>query len=211
MKTVSVMMLLLFSVYSQPTMAIEEPKYTVEKKTDVYEIRRYEPMLVAETTVSSEFETAGNQGFRILADFIFGNNVSQTKIAMTAPVAQTKSETMPEKLSEKISMTAPVKQSRTDAGFLVQFTMPSKYTLGTLPKPNDSRIQIREIPSRRVAVFQYSGTWSESRYLEKLETFRAALKNDGVATVGQPAFARFNSPFQLWFLRRNEIWLDVAP
>ena len=182
------------------SMAIEEPKYKIETKTDVYEIRKYEPTLVAETIVDGDFEGAGNKSFRILADYIFGNNKSKSKIAMTAPVTQ-------EASSEKIAMTAPVSMSKTGPGFLVQFTMPEKFTLETIPEPNDQRVKIRLLPARKIAVFSYSGSWSESRYQEKLTQFLEALKKDQVQIQGEPVFARFNSPFTLWFLRRNEIWM----
>lgn len=185
-------------------MATEEPKYSVESKSTQYEIRRYGPTLVAETLIKDEFDKAGNLAFRILADYIFGNNNSKTQIAMTAPVTQ-------ESRSEKIEMTAPVSQIKNANGFLVQFTMPEKYSLETLPMPVDSRVKIKEIPSRKVAVFSYTGSWSEKKYIEKLDTFKAALDKDGIKTTGEPVFARFNSPFQLWFLRRNEIWLEIAP
>ncbi len=182
-------------------MAIEEPKYTVQVKTESYEIRHYGPTLVAETQVQADFDRAGNEAFRILADFIFGNNTTQTKIAMTAPVSQQ---------AEKIEMTAPVSMQQGPSGFVVQFTMPEKYTLETLPRPNDERVKIRELPARDVAVFTYSGSWSQKRYLKKLELFTAALTKDNLVAVGNPVFARFNSPFSLWFLRRNEIWLEVG-
>jgi hypothetical protein len=180
-------------------MAIEEPKYTIESKASEYEIRNYGPILVAETIINSDFENAGNQAFKILAGYIFGANKTKTKIAMTAPVNQ-------EASSEKIAMTAPVTQIKEAAGFIVQFTMPEKYTLETLPVPDDSRVQLRQVPARRVAVYTYSGSWSESRYTEKLLSFKLLLKNDHITTVGEPSLARYNSPFQLWFLRRNEIW-----
>lgn len=183
-------------------MAIEEPDYKVEQKGANYEIRSYGPILVAETKVEAEFESAGNQAFRILAGYIFGGNQSKTKIAMTAPVNQ-------KTVSEKIEMTAPVTQVRGPSGFLVQFTMPKKYSMETLPIPNDTRVLLRELPARKTAVFPYSGSWSESRYNEKLTTFKENLKKDGVVTTGEPVLARYNSPFQLWFLRRNEIWIDV--
>jgi len=184
-------------------MAIEEPKYTVQSQGEHYEIRRYPKTLVAETLVDAEFEQAGNKAFRILADYIFGNNKPNKKIAMTAPVAQTAS-------SEKIAMTAPASQVRGQNGFLIQFTMPANYTLENLPEPNDHRVQIREIPSRTMAVYEYSGSWSESRYNEKLADFRRELETAGLKPIAEPVFARFNSPFTLWFLRRNEIWLEVA-
>lgn len=183
-------------------MGVEEPKYKIESKNELYEIRIYDATLVAETNVDEDFENAGNRAFRILADYIFGNNSSQNKIAMTAPVAQAK--------SEKIEMTAPVNLSKSSKGYLVQFTMPDKYTLDNIPKPNNDLVKIREIPKRKVAVFKYSGSWSESRYQKKLAEFVAALAKDNIKTIGEPIFARFNSPFQLWFLRRNEIWLEVA-
>ncbi len=184
-------------------MAIEEPKFSVESKTEHYEIRKYETVLVAETKVESEFESAGSQAFRILADYIFGNNKSKTKISMTAPVSQ-------QAVSEKIAMTAPVSQIKSGTGYLVQFTMPNKFTKETLPESNDARVNIREIPVRRVAAFEYSGSWSEERYNEKLKLFLENLKQDGVVTTGNPELARYNSPWSLWFLRRNEILIEVA-
>ena len=185
-------------------MAIEEPKFTVESRTAHYEIRKYASMLVAETTIEADFDKAGNQGFRILADYIFGNNRSKTKIAMTAPVTQ-------QAPSEKVAMTAPVSQIQVPGGFLVQFTMPASFTLASLPEPNDARVHLREVPARRVAVHVYTGSWSEAHYQQRLNEFLTALKNDAVQTKGKPVFARFNSPFQLWFLRRNEIWIELAP
>jgi hypothetical protein len=184
-------------------MAIEEPKFSVEKKTEHYEIRSYGPILVAETKVDADFNDAGNKAFRILADYIFGNNQAKEKIEMTAPVTQAAP-------SEKIAMTAPVTQSKGADGFVVQFTMPEKFTMATVPKPNDPRVLLREVSGRKLAVYSYSGSWSESRYQEKLADFRSQLLNDKVETIGEPVFARFNSPFRLWFLRRNEIWLEVV-
>jgi len=183
-------------------MAIEEPEYKVESKGTHYEIRKYDPIVVAETKIESNFEDAGNQAFRILAGYIFGANKSKTRIAMTAPVNQTAA-------SEKIAMTAPVNQIKDTTGFLVQFTMPKKYSLETLPTPDDSRVQLRQLPARKVAVYNYSGSWSESRYKEKLANFREDLKKDSIETTGEPVLARYNSPFQLWFLRRNEIWIEI--
>ena len=184
-------------------MAIEEPKFTVEKKSAHYEIRKYESTLVAETLVKTKFDQAGNQAFRILADYIFGNNKSKTKIEMTAPVTQ-------RAVSEKIEMTAPVTQTEVPGGYLVQFTLPEKLTLATVPEPNDPRVQIRQIAARRVAVYRYSGSWSAERYKDKLEEFLSILKKDGLEPIGEPIFARFNSPFMIWFLRRNEIWFEVG-
>jgi hypothetical protein len=183
-------------------LAAEEPKFTVEKKGSRYEIRTYPDVLVAEMEIDGDFENAGNAGFRILADYIFGNNQAKEKIDMTAPVAQVK--------SEKIAMTAPVSMSASGQGFVIQFTMPAKYTLNTLPSPNNPLVRLRLIPARRVAVHAYSGDWSRGNYEKHLEIFRSALTQDGLAAIGEPVFARFNPPFWPWFLRRNEIWIELG-
>jgi len=183
-------------------MAVEEPEFIIESKMDSFEIRKYPEILVAETQVNANFEESGNIAFRILADYIFGNNKMKTKIEMTSPV------TMQPK-SEKIEMTAPVSQIKNAGGYLIQFTMPKKFSVNTLPEPNDTRVNLRKILARRVAAYRYSGRWSEQRYQEKLKEFLSALKKNNIQTVGEPVFSRFNPPFMPWFLRRNEIWLEL--
>lgn len=195
------LVLILTIFYPLSVMAIEEPQFEIEKKYDHFVVRKYGPVLVAQTENTENFENAGNSAFRILADYIFGNNISKTKMAMTAPVTQQ---------SEKMSMTAPVNLSKSGDGFVVQFVMPSQYTRETLPAPVDPRVRIIELPPRRVAVLSYSGSWSEDRYKNKLAEFQKHLEKENLKTKGEPVFARFNSPFQLWFLRRNEIWLELA-
>jgi hypothetical protein len=185
-------------------MAVEEPAFQVISSTASYDLRVYPSVLVAETTIDASFDDAGSQAFRLLAGYIFGANRSRSKLAMTAPVSQ---QAQP----EKIAMTAPVSQRAASKGFLVQFTMPAGYTLATLPIPDDPRVTLREIPPRKVAVLRYSGSWSKARYEKKLKVLRDAMDKDGLRAQGEPEFARFNSPFQLWFLRRNEIWIAVAP
>ncbi|MEY4064082.1 MAG: hypothetical protein RIR26_290 [Pseudomonadota bacterium] len=194
---------LLGSLVQPQAHAIEEPQYREETKYKEFVIRSYDSTLVAQTEVDASFEDAGSQAFRVLAGYIFGKNVSKEKIAMTAPVTQS------EKTSEKIAMTAPVTQGKSEKGYVVQFTMPAKYTRASLPEPMDARVKIVELPARKVAVYSYSGSWSQENFKEKLDVFRAALSREHIAEAGEPVLARFNSPWQLWFLRRNEIWIEV--
>jgi len=191
-------------LYVTQASAIEEPVVIEKTVYTDFEVRSYGPILVAQTEVKEEFADAGNKAFRVLADFIFGNNSAKSEISMTSPVIQKPAQ------SEKIAMTAPVIQSGGESGYTVQFTMPAKYTMQTLPVPNDPRVVIKEIPARRLAVYTYSGSWSEKRFNEKLAMFKAALARENLKEKGEPSFARFNSPWQLWFLRRNEIWLELA-
>ena len=183
-----------------PAMAINEPGYTVVRTDDVFEVRRYEPYVVAETVVNAAAEEAGNQGFRILAGYIFGQNQGARKIEMTAPVAQTPT---------KIAMTAPVAQSATSEGYEVQFAMPREWTLETLPEPTDPRVKLRAIPARTVAVIRYSGTWSQSNFEENLKNLQDALAKAGVKWHGAPIWARYDPPWMPCFLRRNEILLEL--
>ena len=111
----------------------------------------------------------------------------------------------------KMNMTAPVESSPTNNGYVYSFVMERKYTLDTLPRPNDPRIVIRTNPERVMAVRSFSGGWSESNYLDNESALLADLESDGVDIVGNPVFARYNSPFKPWFLRRNEIMVEVLP
>jgi len=188
-------------------MAIEQPNYRVVQKLGDFEIREYAPYVVAETEVSGTRESAGNSGFRTLAGYIFGKNRGERKIAMTAPVTQAE--------GKKIAMAAPVTQASRGSGedgarWLIQFMMPTQYSLETLPEPLDPAIHFRLVQPRRVAALTYSGTWSESSYLEHLAKLREAMRREGLQWRGEPVWARYDPPWTPWFLRRNEILIDLA-
>jgi len=183
-----------------PAMAIGEPGYTIVSTDDAFEVRRYQPYVVAETVVNAAAEEAGNQGFRILAGYIFGQNKGARKIEMTAPVAQTPAI---------MAMTAPVAQSATSDGFMVQFAMPREWTLESLPEPTDSRVKLRAVPARTLAVIRYSGNWSQSNYDDNLKKLQDALTKAGRKWHGAAVWARYDPPWKPWFWRRNEILLEV--
>ena len=188
--------------------AIDEPTYTVVQKTEVFEVRKYEAYLVAEVLVPGPASEAGNQGFSLLGGYIFGKNKGERKLEMTAPVTQTPAAQPAPPV--KLDMTAPVTQAAAPGGFLVQFVMPKGYTLATLPEPLDARVKLREVPSKNVAVIRFSGSWSQSLYEQQLQVLRSALAAAGMATTGEPVLSRYNSPFSLPFLRRNEVWLNLV-
>lgn len=190
-------------VIASQAMAVEEPAFETLSRDGAFELRLVAAHLVAETTVDSSFKSAGNEGFRRLVRYIGGDNRAQEKIAMTAPVSQSAG-------GEKIAMTAPVAQAASGNGFLVSFMLPATYTLENAPLPMDDRVNIREIPAREVAVLRYSGTWGESRYREREEALLGWIEARGLSATGPAEYARYNSPFSLPFLRRNEIMVPVA-
>ena len=204
---------LLLTLPGGETMAIEEPAYeTIRQGPDV-ELRRYRPILLAETQVSGDFDAVGGTAFRILADYIFGNNQTRESIAMTAPVSQRPVGGAEPDTGTRIEMTAPVIQRLTDptrGTYVISFLMPARFTLTTLPRPNDSRVMLREEPARLMAVLRYSGSWAESRYREHETQLLAAVRAAGLTPLGTPIYARYNSPFSLPFLRRNEVMVEVA-
>lgn len=191
-------------LYPDHLMAIEEPQYQVLEQTGGFELRQYQPYIVAETLVEGDFTEVGNEGFRRLFDYIQGKNRPQKHIPMTAPVTQ-------EAASEKIPMTAPVGQEKAAGKWRITFVMPASYTIATLPEPLDPRIKLTEIPRRLMAVHRYSGTWSRKRYEAKEVQLREFIKEKGLKAVGEPLWARYNPPLMPWFLRRNEIMIPVAP
>ena len=180
----------------------EEPKYKVLSKEGRFEIRQYESHIVAETLVDTSFKEAGNVAFRRLFDYISGNNQKKESIAMTAPVNQTSE-------SEKITMTAPVNQRPAQGKFSVSFVMPAKYTIDTLPEPLDPDVVLREIPARKIAAIRYSGTWSKKKYEAKKNLIEQFIGKEGLTATDQATFARYDPPFQLPFLRRNEVLIPV--
>ena len=199
--------ILVFLLAMQPAMAIEEPAFEVLVTADDYEIRRYAPYIVAEVDVDGDMKKTGNDAFRILAGYIFGGNEPGEKMAMTAPVT-----TKPAAQGQRMNMTAPVLSSpAADAteAYTYAFVMESRFSMESLPKPLDSRIRLVEIPSRVVAVRRYSGSWSNKNFLKNQDALLAALQDNSVVLSGQPWLARYNSPLKPWFLRRNEVLVEI--
>lgn len=167
--------------------ALEEPEYEVIAEAAGYEVRRYQPYVVAEVDVRGR--SADSQGFRTLASFIFGDNTASEKMQMTAPVESRKAD------------------DSNDTTYA--FVMESKYTLDTVPKPNDERIQLREKPSRVVAVLRFSGRWTDGNVAKHERELLSNLQADGITPLGKVELARYNSPFTPWFVRRNEVIVAV--
>ena len=192
-------------LFSSNCTKIETPPYTVLKTYKDFEIRKYEETLVAEVTVKDPFPEAGNAGFRILANYIFGGNRSKTSIPMTSPVEQE-----PKEIPEKIKMTAPVDMIHGSKGYLVRFYMPSKYThLDSLPEPLDKRILLRKHPDLIMAARTFSGSWQKKHFEHHQNILTQALKEENIPSYGKFIFSRYNSPWTLWFLRRNEVMIEV--
>lgn len=183
----------------------EQQPFEVVHRHDQFELRRYPSHVVAEVTVDEPFEQAGSTAFKYLFGYITGQNRSRTSVAMTAPVTQSAGP------AEKVAMTAPVLQrGRKDGGYAVAFVLPASMTQETAPEPTDPKVSIRTVPPSLVAVTQYSGRWSQDSYDRHCGSLIQAIDGvEGLEVVGTPRFARFDPPFKPWFLRHNEVLVDV--
>ena len=203
-------------LWIKPAMAIEEPKYEVVTADAQFEVRHYAPILIAETIVEGDMDAASSKGFRLIADFIFGNNQQadsdkKAKIAMTAPVTV-------EPQSSKIAMTAPVtvepqaaeSSMKTTKTWRINFVMPSQYTLATIPKPKNNAVTLREVPSKYFIVHKYSGFNTVSRVQAKTDEAVEWATKLSYKIIGTPQLSRYDPPWTLPMFRRNEIMVEIA-
>jgi effector-binding domain-containing protein len=201
-KFFSILTLLFFSNY---LMAVDEPEFNLTFKNDNLEIREYAPKILAQVSVLGDFNEATSKGFKLLADFIFGNNISidgSSKIDMTAPVVV-------EPVSEIINMTAPVITEGINNEWVVSFVMPKEYSLSTLPKPNNKNITITRLPAEKYAVIVFSGLVRKSNYDEQVKLLKKFILKKNLKTIGLIQIARYNPPWTLPFFRRNELMIRI--
>jgi len=190
---------------------VEEPPHEIERRIgDSVEIRRYAPRILAVTRVASvSRDEATNEGFRRLAGYIFGGNERRASIAMTTPVTETVAGG--EAQSERIAMTAPVTQAvARDGAWEITFTMPSASRMETMPVPHDRRVELEQRPGERYGVLRYSGLAGSDIVRARTDALRALLDRERLETIGDPISARYDPPWTLPFLRRNEIWLRLT-
>ncbi|WP_343708329.1 heme-binding protein [Mycobacterium sp.] len=186
----------------------EEPAYTVEQRTDGVEIRRYGPRIAAETTVTAGEEAARSKGFRRLAGYIFGGNHTDTKIAMTAPVAQQSGAAR----GEKIAMTAPVaQQAEGDDEWVIRFFMPAGKTMESLPQPDNPAVRLVAVPGETIAVRRFTGSRSRSAIAAQTAALMRTLGGLSVQPVGEPVAWFYDPPWTVPMLRRNEVAVPVKP
>ena len=167
---------------------VKEVKYYIVKTFDKLKIRRYEKLIIAEV------DGYGDGGFNLLFDYISGNNKTKINLQMTAPV-----------ISKTIEMTAPVFSEKKS----IAFVLPEEYTLENTPQPIDERIKIRQIPQRYVAATKFSGRWTDSNFANKAKQLLKQLEKSKIKTKGNIFSMRYNGPLTPWFLRRNEVAIEI--
>lgn len=208
----------------------EQPEYEVEEHVGPLEIRHYDRIVRAETTVeAASWDEALNEGFQRLAGYIFGANRTREVAAAHLGSEQLEGLVPEGGSSQKLAMTAPVNvrterhalaslanverepsPGSSNANFIVTFTMPKERSTGSLPVPDDSRVRLRSVPPRRVAVLRYAGRYTARRVAEKARVLLDAAEAAGLRTRGEPEFAGYDPPTTLPWLRRNEVWIELG-
>ena len=196
------LILIVGGLLAGPVMSnVEKPDYKVIQTERNIEIRQYEPMIIAEVEVDGKREDAIREGFRLIADYIFGNNTVQRDIAMTAPVQQQE--------SQKIAMTAPVQQQSTGRSWQISFVMPSKYSMESLPEPNNDRVRLKEISTKKFIVIDFSGTNSNENVTKHENQLMNYIEANQIKIIDSPKYAFYNAPWTLPFMRRNEVMIEI--
>lgn len=208
--------ILLWSVWGYFASRVENTPYSIIESKQEYEVRLYPAHIVAQTTVKGTYKESLNQGFRIIAGYIFGGNTKKESIAMTSPVvesvetAQTaEKKKAPELGSEPIAMTAPVMATIEGESHTIAFGMPKSYTLETLPTPNDSRVEIVTIPEKKMAVIRFSWFRTDARVQSKKQELLNVLKKENVTVIGEPQYAGYNGPGTPPWMTRNEVLVEI--
>ena len=189
-------------------MATEEPAFTVIKRNEPFELRLYAPRIIAETAVSGSMKQASSSGFKVIANFIFGNNQNPSSgqaesISMTAPVILQSSRV------EAFTGSNPVSDGSEQA-WQVSFFMPSQYNLESLPKPNNSAVKLRSLPASYAAVIRFSGFSGAENVAENTQALQQWIQQQQLSILSTAQLARYNPPWTLPFMRRNEIIIEVA-
>jgi hypothetical protein len=182
-------------------MATEEPSYRVITQSEPFEIREYPPLIVAQVEVPGDLSEASSAGFRLIANYIFGNNISVRDGGLTTA----------EPVPEKIAMTVPVIAEGKDdqKSWLIQFVMPKQYTMDTLPKPNNPQVKLIPIGPQKLAVIRFTGFVGDDKVQEKTAELMAWIKSRNEVVSGNPRLARYNPPWSIPWMRRNEILIPI--
>ena len=182
-------------IYTNISMALEEPKFQILKSNGKYEVRKYNDRLAVEVEYSNE-----DSGFRYLFNYISGENMQSEKINMTVPVTQ----------SVKIDMTAPVTQSKEDGKMVMQFFLPSKFTFETAPNPTNNRVSLVVLEGGVYAVIKYSGRLTDKNFQKHYEELKDYLIKDKINFIEPAIKATYDGPFTLPVLRRNEVMMKIS-
>jgi hypothetical protein len=167
----------------------EQMPYTVTAKRDGYELRHYDRAILVRVTVTGDAERAGNAGFGPLVRYISGDNMSSERMAMTSPVLQ---------------------ESASTSTHVVSFVLPADVDPASIPVPRNSVVKTEVVDARNMDARTYIGRWTDAKFRENAEQLSSDLARDGLTVSGKPMWARYDPPWTLPFMRRNEVLIPIG-
>lgn len=185
--SVSIVLLILSQFFmAYQSSKIESPKYTLIKSYDSFELRQYDSMILAQTVMkNNSYETSSSKGFRTVANYIFGGNDENKKIAMTSPVI--------------MDMGDETKMS---------FVMPKEHSITSLPEPNSDQVEILSVSPKKYAVLTFPGYADNKKITKYSNRLLTSVKAEGLETIGNIQFMGYNAPWQV-IGRKNEVAIEV--
>jgi hypothetical protein len=166
--------------------------FRVVRSYEDFEVREYEPCVIAEVRVSADYSSASGMAFANLFNYISKGNDSSTKIAMTAPVIAAQK-------AEKVE----------EDEWFVSFVMPSGSKIGHLPHPSDAQVKLRELDAETCIAISFKGKATKERTDLATKTLRAAAAREKIAVSDETRICRFDPPFKPGFMQYNEIVIPV--
>jgi hypothetical protein len=193
MKTVLIVVLVLIIIFAivqvyamKSQNGIEKYPYKVIKTYDAFEVRSYEATLFTSVKLTTgDYKKGSSQGFSVLAGYIFGGNEENKKIAMTSPVS----------MSLEDSMT-------------MMFMVPKNFKKEDLPKPNQSQIEFKEEPAKKMAIVTFGGWANDNKIEDYKNQLIKALDKEGISYTNQFYFFGYNAPYEA-INRKNEVVVEL--
>ena len=174
----------LFMAYR--TAQIESPFYEVIKSFEKFEIRNYNSMVLAQTQMNSNlYKESSSMGFKTVANYIFGGNKENQKIAMTSPVIM--------EIGEISKMS---------------FVMPKEHSFDNLPKPNSENVELIQVQPKTYAVLAFTGFANDKKIARHSKRLLQFLKSENLTPIGNTKFLGYNPPWQV-LGRKNEVAIEV--
>ena len=188
--------------------SVENAPYAIVKtaQDDAIEIRRYDKMILVSTPMDEDIDSGKNGAFRKLFGYISGDNVDQSKIAMTAPVFMDEAQ---DNGGTKIPMTAPVFMDGENSGGMMSFVMPDSFTMETTPVPTNPDVSVKEITDYTVATITFNGLLNQKNIDTQKDILVQWIEDNGYTQNGPYKAAGYNAPFTITALRRNEVLIPI--
>ena len=169
----------------------ERQKFEVVRKFESFELRRYEPCVIAEVEISGDFQSAASGAFRYLFGYISKGNSRSASIAMTAPVI------------------AVTDASLDSQKWKISFVMPAGSKLEDMPLPTNEKVTLVKIDTEECVSISFKGKATERLAQKYEDRLRQLAEGEGIALSQERRIGRFDPQFKPGFMQYNEVVIPL--